>query len=212
VSEKKSWGDTMLGWFVERDGEKTAPPPRDPEAPEEPAVAEPEPTPAVTLEGELPVAAAPGAPFDFAAVYRAAGIAPEAQDRVEKAATLLGTLPADASKEVKRQIVEASLKAFGYPVEQIIEAGAAEIRALHVFIEFSERNNQQAVAETNQRIETLTREIEEARQVIEQKVSAQQQLAATCNAQKLRVQDVLEFFGQEAVARVVGPPPSKQDG
>jgi hypothetical protein len=38
---------------------------------------------------------------------------------------------------------------------------------------------------------------------MEQQVTAQTALAAACNQQKLKVQEVLEFFGQEAVARVV---------
>ena len=34
----------------------------------------------------------------------------------------------------KKQIVEASLKAFGVPIEKIIEAGVAEIEALEFYI------------------------------------------------------------------------------
>ena len=38
-------------------------------------------------------------------------------------------------------------------------------------------------------------------------VAAQYALTQACNQQKLRVQEVLEFFGQEAVARVVSQSP-----
>jgi hypothetical protein len=214
MSEKRSWGDTVLGWFVERDDEKKPAPRPEPEA-EEPRHAAPRPAapkpapPMVELKGEVPTPPEPGAPFDFSSVYKAAGIMPEAQDRVEKAIALLSTLPADASKEVKRQIVEASLKAFGYPVEQIIQAAATEVQALHAFIGFGERSTTQAVAEAHLRIDELEKQIAEARALIEQKQASQEQLAGRCNQQKLRVQEVLEFFGQETVARVVVGPPAE---
>jgi hypothetical protein len=218
MSDKKSWGDTVLGWFVERDDDKKPAPRPDPEDLDEEsphptphaAAPRPAPPPMVELKGEVPTPPEPGAPFDFSAVYKAAGIGPEAQDRVEKAIALLATLPADASKEVKRQIVEASLKAFGYPVEQIIQAAATEVQALHAFIGFGERNTKQAIAEAHLRIDELEKQIAEARAVIEQKQASQEQLAGRCNQQKLRVQEVLEFFGQDTVARVVVGAPAEK--
>jgi hypothetical protein len=148
-----------------------------------------------------------GAPIDFAAVYRAAGIDDDEQGRIDKARNLLSTLPAETPKEVKRQIVEASLKAFGYPVEQIIEAGAEEIQALQAFIEIGQRDTQKTLTETNTRIEALQKEIAQMKEIMERKVAAQYQLTNACNEQKLRVQEVLEFFGQDAVAKVVRESP-----
>jgi TolA-binding protein len=129
------------------------------------------------------------------------------RDLFAKAQALLGSLPPGTDPAVRKQIVEASLKAFGYPVEQIIQAGVAEINALQAYIEFSHRNTQRVVAETSARIEGLEKEIADLRSLIEQKAAAQQAVASQSNQQKLRVQEVLEFFGQETVERVLRESP-----
>ena len=112
--------------------------------------APPPPPPEVKLSGELPKAA--GGNVDFPAVFRAAGIDDGEQGRIDKATQLLKTLPAETPKDVKKQIVEASLKAFGYPVEQIIEAGAQEIQALEVYIQAGQRDTQALLAESQKRM------------------------------------------------------------
>lgn len=215
---KKSLGKTVLGWFVVDENEPQQPdpspeeliakyaaaePPQASAAPAPPAAAPP-PAP-VRLIGDLPKASAGS--IDFAAVYRAASISPEEQERIDKALTLLSTLPTETPRDVKKQIVEASLKAFGIPVEQIIEAGAQEIQALEAYIQHGQADTQSVLAESNARIEELSAEIVELRKIMEQQVSEQQALARTCNSEKLRVQVVLEFFGQEAVERVVKESP-----
>ena len=53
----------------------------------------------------------------------------------------------------------------------------------------------------------LEAEIARIKKVMEDQVAAQYALTQACNQQKLRVQEVLEFFGQEAVARVVSQSP-----
>lgn len=206
MTEKKKWGETVLGWFVTREGEggvggETADDliARYAGAPESP------PNP-VELRGDVPLPAEAG-PVDFPGVFRAAGIADDEQGRIEKARGLLGTLPADTPKDVKRQIVEASLKAFGYPVDQIIEAGAAEIQALQAYIEMGQKDTQRILTDSSARIEALQKEISDIKALMEKKVSLQYELARQCNEFKLRVQEVLEFFGQEAVARVVHDSP-----
>jgi hypothetical protein len=198
VSEKKGLGEKVLGWFVERDDATgKAPPDAEEPAPAEPS-GEGKPSPAppapIALGGEL-LPADGAAELNFAAVFRAAGVSDEAQDRVEKAVALLANLPAETPREVKRQIVEASLKAFGYPVEEIVQAGSSELHALGAFVEFGARNTQKAVAEASERIEALSREIAEVKTAIEHKLAAQQKLAGECDQRKLRVGEVLDFFG-----------------
>ena len=63
------------------------------------------------------------------------------------------------------------------------------------------------LSESNARIEELSAEIVQLKKIMEDQVTEQQRLAKTCNGEKLRVQVVLEFFGQEAVARVVKDSP-----
>ncbi len=213
MSEKKGWGSTVLGWFVQRDekpGEGAAGGGGDASADAliaKYANAEAGAPSPVKLQGDVALPASAGAPIDFAAVYRAAGVDDEEQGRIDKATSLLKTLPADTPKEVKRQIVEASLKAFGYPVEQIIEAGAGEIQALQAYIEIGQQDTQKVLAEGNARLADLEKEIASVKDAMEQKVTAQHELGKSCNAQKLKVQEVLEFFGQEAVAKVVRESP-----
>lgn len=204
MSDKKGWGSTVLGWFVVREGQKS-----EESADEliakyagEPA---PEPVPEVTLAGELPKAQ--GGKVDFPAVLRAAGIEDEEQERVVKARGLLATLPQETPREIKRQIVEASLKAFGYPVENIVETGAQEIQALEVYIQAGQKETQALLVESQKRIEELNAEIARVKRVMEEQVAAQYALTQACNEEKLRVQEVLEFFGQDVVAKVVKESP-----
>src|SRR5690349_8778470 len=55
----------------------------------------------------------------FAAVYRGAGVADQERERLARVIGLLESLPAEASVEVKRAIVGASLEAFGVPIDRI---------------------------------------------------------------------------------------------
>jgi len=210
VSDKKGFGSTVLGWFVVRDGDEGAQSKKGPDsaddliakyATETPAA----PPPEVKLEGDLPKPI--DGKIDFAAVLRAAGLSDEEQGRIEKARGLLKTLPAETPKEVKRQIVEASLKAFGYPVEKIIETGAQAIQALEIYIQAGQKDTQTLLVESQKRLEELNAEIARVKKVMEDQVAQQYGLAQKCNDEKLRVQEVLEFFGQEAVARVVKESP-----
>jgi hypothetical protein len=206
MADKKGFGSTVLGWFVVREGEE-----HDRQESADDLIAKyandspPPPPPEVKLSGELPKAQ--GGNVDFPAVFRAAGIDDGEQSRIDKATQLLKTLPAETPKDVKKQIVEASLKAFGYPVEQIIEAGAQEIQALEVYIQAGQRDTQSLLAESQKRMSDLEAEIARIKKVMEDQVAAQYALTQACNQQKLRVQEVLEFFGQEAVARVVSQSP-----
>jgi pyruvate/2-oxoglutarate dehydrogenase complex dihydrolipoamide acyltransferase (E2) component len=232
MTTKKGLGETVLGWFVVREGDdgqegaseapaekpqkKAAPPPGPaparppaPAAAAAPAPARPAPPPVKLKEGAVPPVAAGTTPDAkvFAQVYRSADISDVEQERVEKAVALLQSLPAETPREVKKQIVEASMKAFGIPVDEIIEAGVGEIQALDAFIKHGERHTQEVLGDAAARVQKLENEIAEVRRLMDLQVSTQQGLARASNEQKLRVQSVLEFFGQEAVARVVKASP-----
>lgn len=217
-----NWKEKVTGWFIvreedENEGEsppeaapakparKLAPPYTRPAPPPPPDDA----PPSIRLPGNVPEIAA-GAPIDnavFAEVFTAAEISAEEQERVTKALTLLQSLPAETSHQVRKQIVEASLKAFGIPIESIIESGVQEIQALDAYIHHGERKTQDILQQATARIEKLTAEVEEIRKLMELQVRSQGELVRASNAEKLRVQGVLEFFGQEAVERVVRESP-----
>ena len=198
MSDRKNWGSTVLGWFVVHEAGTPGP-----EAPsDEPPPAIPEP-PAFVKEPP----AAPGGQVDFAAVYEAAGVEREEQARVTKAAELLAALPEGTDAPVKKQIVEASLKAFGVPIEKIIEGAVQEIQALEAYIRAGAADTQKVHEDSEKRIAQFTEEIRSIRTVVESRVAEQRAVVAACNEKKLGVQKVLEFFGQETVARVVRDSP-----
>ena len=198
MSDGKNWGSTVLGWFVvQEDG---IPGPEAP--PDEQPPATPEP-PAFVKEPP----GAPGGRVDFAAVYEAAGVEREEQVRVTKAAELLAALPAGTDAPVKKQIVEASLNAFGVPIEKIIEGAVQEIQALEAYIRAGAADTQKVHEESEKRINQFTEEIRRIRTVMEGRMAEQQAVIAACNEKKLEIQKVLEFFGQETVARVVRDSP-----
>jgi len=198
----KSLGKTVLGWFVVQEDDATS----------EELIArygqagEPSESLPVQLQDGLSLPAH-GEAIDFAAVYRAAQISEEEQNHVERTCGLLQTLPSETPKEVRRQIVEASLRAFGLPVDGIIEGAAQEIQALEAYIRLGERDTQSALTEGNKQLQDLSDQIALVKKAMEDKVLAQQALARSANEQKLKVQVVLEFFGQEAVAKVVKESP-----
>jgi hypothetical protein len=209
MSEGQSWGSTVLGWFIVRDeadstsGVTSA---AADAAARDSAQTAPAPT---FFQTEPP--AAPGGQVDFDGVFGAAGIGSEERDRVVKAAALLASLPSETPVAVRKQIVEASMKAFGVPVDKIIEAGVGEIQALEGYIRTGAADTEKLLAESSTRIAQFEGEIKNIRTIMDQRVKEQQAVTAACNTKKLDVQRVLEFFGQEAVARVVRDSPKLHD-
>jgi hypothetical protein len=212
MSDKKGWGATVTGWFIERD-EPDAPIETDvPDVPVSPTPVEdyttPSPTQSVFQTAPPPPA---GGQVDFAAVFQAAGVDQEEQQRVTRTTDLLRSLPADTDSTVKKQIVEASLKAFGVSVDKIIEATVEEIQALDGYIRNGAADNEKLIQESDARIKEYETEIQNIRSVMQQSVEEQQKLIKVCNDKKLEVQQVLEFFGQDTVAKVVKASPKLHD-
>src|SRR5712692_149909 len=201
MTGKKTWGSTVLGWFVVNEEGESAPTDTGLTEP----VADPQTDAAAAFVKEIP--ASPGGRVDFAAVYEAAGIGAEEQARVAKASELLKTLPEGTEASVKKKIVEASLKTFGVPIDKIIEAAAGEVQALEGYIRAGGADTQKLLEESRGRIADVETEISRIKSVMEQRVVEQQVVTKACNDKKLEIQGVLEFFGQEAVARVVRESP-----
>jgi len=208
MGEKKSWGSTVMGWIIVQDPpeggtEGTDTGGSDDELIRQAAGAESEPLQVFTSDPPP----APAGEVDFEGVYEAAGITPEEHQRVTRTLDLLNSLPPDTDDTVKRQIVMASLRAFGVPIEKIIESGAEELQALEAYVRGGARDVEQVTSDAELRIRQLDEEIAGLRKAMQQRVEEQQKVMRTCNAKKLEVQKVLEFFGQDAVARVVRDSP-----
>ncbi len=208
MTERNSWSHKVIGWFVVQDqsGE---------------AAAESDRTDAATAR--LPVAGPPlnvfstppppptGGNVEFDKVFEAAGIDGEARQRVGRTLDLLNSLPANTDPAAKKQIVTASLKAFAVPVDQIIESSAQELQALEAYIRAGAADVEKVAVEAQDRIKKYEDEIANLRTVMQQRVEEQNTVMHSCNARKLEIQKVLEFFGQEAVGRVVRESPKLQE-
>jgi hypothetical protein len=218
MSDKKSWGSTVAGWFIERDEPPATEIPHSGEPPQSPSLDTfapatenyTTPSPTQTVFQTAPPRPAGGA-VDFAAVFAAAGVDTEEQQRVARTTELLRSLPAGTDAAIKKQIVEASLKAFGVPIEKIIEATVEEIQALDGYIRNGAADNEKLIQESDARIKQYEEEIKNIRSVMQESVDEQQNLIKVCNDKKLEVQQVLEFFGQDKVASVVKASPKLHD-
>ncbi len=202
MNDTKSWGSTVLGWFVVREG-GPAPggAPEEADSPPPDAVAPPAPVP---FEGGAPPA--PGGRVEFDAVFEAAGVGAAERDLFAKAAGLLGNLP-DADAATRKKIVEASLKAFGIPIDEIIETGAHQIQTLEAYLQEQATRTKGVAEESQTLIADYEAKIRDVRALLERRIAEQGAVQTSCNGKKLEVQKVLEFFGQEAVARVVRESP-----
>lgn len=230
---EKSWGDTVVGWFIVKDEDRTQNSQSEADltadeliakyASQTPLTAEGGSVEDSSLQAEKPntgnqVPANYGTPppvvdgkVDFDAVFETGGVDADERERILKAKSLLDSLPESTDITVKKQIVEASLKAFGVPIEKIIEAGAAEIQALEFYIRSGAVDTEKVLQDGTVRIQQYEQEIQNLRKIMEDRVKEQNSVVASCNAKKLEVQKVLEFFGRDVVAQVVKESPKLQE-
>jgi hypothetical protein len=215
MADKKGWGSTVMGWFVvqdEKDGPQRSSDEYRPFADaDKKAIQKAAAEKPIEVFATPPPPPAQGGTVDFEKVYEAAGIDEEERGRVTKTLELLNSLPPGTDEAVKKQIVMASLKAFGVPIEKIIEAGAQELQALEAYIRSGASDTETLSNEADQRIKQYEQEIVKLRTVMQQRVEEQAAAVRSCNSKKLEVQKVLEFFGQDAVAKVVRDSPKLQE-
>lgn len=228
MSEKK-WSDTVVGWFIVKDDDEAQNSQSEADLTADELIAKYASQTPLSADGgdssvqtETPVTnqvpanyAAPppvvDGKVDFDAVFETGGVDAEERERILKAKSLLDSLPESTETAVKKQIVEASLKAFGVPIEKIIEAGAGEIQALEFYIRSGAADTEKVLQDGAARIQQSEQEIQNLRRIMEDRVKEQNSVVAACNAKKLEVQKVLEFFGRDVVAQVVKESPKLQE-
>ena len=212
---KKGIGDKVLGWFVvQEDTEPKADTEADADAPAEELADEPARAPAPRrapprAPASAPVVA-PGSVHDaraFGAVYRAAGVADEERDRLTKVLSLLESLPEEASIDVKRTIVGASLEAFGVSIDRILVTGEGALSALDGYVVEGQSRTREVLTQAESRIAKLTSEIEEVKRLMDVQVAAQQELSRAATTEKARVRTVLDFFVTGSQGRAATAPP-----
>ncbi len=164
------------------------------------------PATAAGAGGAAPEMGADGA-IDFKGVFTKAGITEQEADRVARALTLLSQLPKETPAPIKKQIVEAALNSFGVPIESIIESAVAEIEALHACIQSGSTATQTLLSQSMTRIDDLQRQVAEVQEVMTARQAEQKSLEQQARAEGLKVQQILEFFGEEVVGKVVKDSP-----
>jgi hypothetical protein len=214
MPEEKGFGSKLLGLFVEtredtpaegtgaveRDGEKSA---ADlvaelagQSAPRKVAEAQAAAPAPAAAAAPVPNPVGPIAPaeVDFDQVFRTAGMDPADLDRVRKAEELLKSLPDGTPLELKRQIVEASLKAFGFDVAKIIDAARHQLKALDTYVRVNETQTAKSIADAQAKIAKLDDEIISLRADITRRTEQLASLSAAADGRKGQVHRVLEFF------------------
>lgn len=213
MPEEKGLGSKLLGLFVEREPGTPAEGSEAVESKEKsPAdlVAElagqstpkrvaPAPAPE---RSALPPASGPVTPanVDFDAVFKQAGIDSGDLDRVRKAEELLKGLPEATPLDVKRQIVEASLKAFGFDVAKIIGAANTQLKALDTYARLQEQQTAKSITDAQAKIQQLEEQIIGLRADITKRTEALASTAAAAENRKAQVQQVLSFFNAPKTA------------
>ncbi|MFZ5471374.1 MAG: hypothetical protein ACOZIN_18275 [Myxococcota bacterium] len=197
MSEEKGLGSKLLGIFVETDGN------RDRDATEEsPAevvaklaqTAKPEAPELPPLRLDKVLGPTASAPKDFDAIFRDAGMDGGELDRVKKAEELLKNLPEATPQPVKKQIVEAALKAFGFETEKIIAAAQNQKRALDAYVKVNESSTAKANQDAEMQIRTLDEKISALKADIAKRTASLTALANAASARKTEVQKVVDFF------------------
>jgi hypothetical protein len=135
------------------------------------------------------------APTDFDTIFKDSGMDADELDRVRKAEELLKSLPEATPIEVKRQIVEASLKAFGFDTARILAAAQTQQKALDAYVRVNESATAKSTELAQQEIASLNEKIASLRTDIEKRTATLKGVAGAASARKLQLQKVLDFFG-----------------
>ena len=230
MPEEKGLGSKLLGLFVEvketpadgtaaveaADGEKSpadivaelagqTAPKRAAAAATPAAAAAPAPRPAAPVA--MPTATGPVTPaqVDFDAVFKTAGMDAGDLDRVRKAEELLKGLPEATPVEVKRQIVEASLKAFGFDIAKIVAAANNQLKALDTYVRLNEQQTAKSITDAQAQIAQLEDKVISLRADITKRTEQLASVSAAADNRKGQVHQVLQFFAASAPAAAPKP-------
>jgi hypothetical protein len=210
MPDEKGLGSKLLGLFVETEATPKAPAEHPaPDAPaREPTAAElvaqlaghatPAPPPAPDAPAAPPTAPAPtghAARVDFEAVFRGAGMDATELDRVRKSEELLKSLPEATPQDVKRQIVEASLKAFGFELAKIVGAAQNQVRALDTYVRLKEQQTAKANADAQAQIAQLDEKIIGLRADIAKRAEQLTAVTSAAEGRRGELKRVVDFFG-----------------
>lgn len=152
------------------------------------------PAPAARLAVPAPSGPVTAAKVDFDAVFKTTGLDASDLDRVRKAEELLRGLPESTPVEVKRQIVEASLKAFGFDVAKIVGAAQQQLKALDTWVRLNEQQTVKGINDATAQIAQLEDKVISLKAEINKKTENLASLTAAAEDRKGQVNQVLGFF------------------
>lgn len=138
------------------------------------------------------------AQVDFDVVFKSAGMDVADLDRVRKAEELLKSLPEATPIDVKRQIVEASLKAFGFELSKIVNAAQNQLKAVDTYVRLNEQQTAKAITDAQAKIAQLEDQVITLRADITRRTEQLAGVAAAAENRKQQVNQVLGFFGAPA--------------
>jgi hypothetical protein len=148
------------------------------------------------------------AQVDFDAVFKGAGMDAAELDRVRKAEELLKSLPEATPQDVKRQIVEASLKAFGFEIAKIVSAAQNQLKALETYVRLNEQQTSKALTDAQAQIAQLEDKIIGLKADMTKKTETLASVTAAAAGRRGEVHRVLDFFGAPAAPAAAAPPPA----
>jgi hypothetical protein len=137
-----------------------------------------------------------GRTVELRAIYEFGQLSTEELDRVKRAEELLGSLPAHIPPQHRKEVVEATLRAFGVSADKIVQAANKQLRALQTFSLASQEHAQQVLDDSAQRIVDLEAEIERCRQLQVQAETERDARAEGLMAEVKKIRQVADFFGE----------------
>ena len=137
----------------------------------------------------------PGAKINFDEIFTQGGLDPAGLERVTKAEALLKGLPEATPHDIKKQIVEASLRAFGIDVVTIIQATNTQLQALDTFIKINSEQTAKSITGAEEQIKQHNEKIASLRAEIDKRTGQLSQTTNAATARKSEVKRVLDFFG-----------------
>lgn len=159
--------------------------------------APPPPPPNLKLDKMATPAGDPGAKIDFDAIFKQGGLDPAGLEKVNKAETLLKGLPDATPVDVKKQIVEASLKAFGIDIVTIIQATNTQLQALDLYVKVNSEQTAKAISAAEEQIKQHNEKIAALRADIDKRNASLASASAAAMARKADVEKILSFFGNK---------------
>jgi len=168
------------------------------EGEEAPAQSAAEEVAQITREApQSPQSAAPAvdaAKLEFASIYKAASIADDDLEQVERAEQLLRTLPANLPLETQKQILEGTLKTFGVDPSRIRQTILRKQRALTTYAQVVKQDAEKRDAESHARIESLRAEALKLEHAIEERGRSRASVELACKSQSDAIARMVDFL------------------